>query len=351
MHNQSVSIAKGIGIVLMVLGHASFVKGGYPYIAMFHMPLFFFFSGYCFKVVYLDDFKGYARSKLKRIYSPYVKYSLLFLLLHNVFLYIGIYNCEFSYNGTVQHFYSESEIVIKGMRIAITMTGHEQLLGGFWFLHTLFLSSFMAFFVIWICTQRLRISVGWGGGVVLLMNLLFLYYELKIPLISFGGCELLACFFILIGYMYSSKQLAMERKHGLMVAIGIVLIAVGVQYWRCDMLSLTWQKLFPYMVSALGGTLMIFSMSDMLVKNKTVSAALDFIGSNTLAILTWHFLCFKLVSLIIIRVNGLPISWLAVFPVMIDYSFKGWWIAYFIAGVGIPCGFVLCKRYRLRKLI
>ena len=48
--------------------------------------------------------------------------------------------------------------------------------------------------------------------------------------------------------------------------------------------------------------------------------ALDFIGKNTLTILTWHFLAFKLVSLSIIGIYDLPIERLAEFPVIKEYS-------------------------------
>lgn len=55
-----------------------------------------------------------------------------------------------------------------------------------------------------------------------------------------------------------------------------------------------------------------------------------------MTILTWHFLCFKLVSLLIIFLYKLPIERLAEFPAITEYSQKGWFIAYFFMGVFIP---------------
>lgn len=47
--NDIVSIAKGIGIIIVVLGHCTF---GYAWLSLFissfHMPLFFYLSGYFF---------------------------------------------------------------------------------------------------------------------------------------------------------------------------------------------------------------------------------------------------------------------------------------------------------------
>lgn len=63
--NESVSIAKGIAILLMVLAHSGFYSYGCLWINIFHMPLFFFFSGFCFKEKYLDDSKMYILKRIK----------------------------------------------------------------------------------------------------------------------------------------------------------------------------------------------------------------------------------------------------------------------------------------------
>ena len=123
------------------------------YINMFHMPLFFFFSGYCFKVAYLDAPQKYAMKRIKGIYVPYVKYCILFLLLHNLFFNLNIYNEYYGYQGSVSRVYNYGDVslwVIKLLKITTAMIGEEQLLGGYWFLHTLFCSSFISFFIIYI---------------------------------------------------------------------------------------------------------------------------------------------------------------------------------------------------------
>lgn len=53
MRDDKVTIAKGIGILLMVAAHAGIPDMISKFIVMFHMPLFFFMSGYCFKEKYL----------------------------------------------------------------------------------------------------------------------------------------------------------------------------------------------------------------------------------------------------------------------------------------------------------
>lgn len=89
--NIAIDVAKCMAILLMVLGHT-----GMPYyftkvFYLFHMPLFFFCSGFCFKEKYFTDVARFIKRKVKRIYWPYIKWGVIFLALHNVFMSLNIY--------------------------------------------------------------------------------------------------------------------------------------------------------------------------------------------------------------------------------------------------------------------
>ena len=155
--SRTVNVAKGLAIILMVLGDASFLKYGVRFIYMFHMPLFFFLSGYCFKDSYLKDFKTYTVKRVKGAYLPFVLWSCIFLLLHNFFFNFHIYDLE--YGGSI---YSTHDYIIKMLKIVGAMQQTESLLGGYWFLHTYFISSFLMFFVVWIC-KNIQYRMIWGG--------------------------------------------------------------------------------------------------------------------------------------------------------------------------------------------
>lgn len=47
----SIDIAKGIGILLMVIGHLKIPIELHQFIYMFHMPLFLLFQGICFSQI------------------------------------------------------------------------------------------------------------------------------------------------------------------------------------------------------------------------------------------------------------------------------------------------------------
>ena len=53
--NTSISIAKGIAIILMVVGHAECPGALMSLIYLFHMPLFFITAGYFFTRAHADE--------------------------------------------------------------------------------------------------------------------------------------------------------------------------------------------------------------------------------------------------------------------------------------------------------
>ena len=88
---------------------------------------------------------------------------------------------------------------------------------------------------------------------------------------------------------------------------------------------------------AISGILATFYLSQKVEKfNNEAIRILIYIGNNTLTILTWHFLSFKIVSLVIILIYQLPIERLAEFPVITEYSVKGYFILYFLIGAIVP---------------
>ena len=55
--NQTITYMKAIAIMLMVLGHSFYNTYVESWVNMFHVPVFFFTAGYCFKESHLDNFK------------------------------------------------------------------------------------------------------------------------------------------------------------------------------------------------------------------------------------------------------------------------------------------------------
>ena len=344
----SVSMSKGLAIILMVLVHARFSHYGDTFINMFHMPLFFFMSGYCFKETYLGDFLSFFKKRVKGAYLPYVIWGLVFLSLHNVFFHLNIYNGEYGFRGIASSLYTTEDILKRAATIVGSMCGADQLLGGYWFLHCYFFAAIISFVVILCFRKRLKL-VFLGALVLLLLSVLLSRFGLSIPY-YIEARELLAASFMVAGFSYRRTSLNLEQRYPLIVIpAGAAVVALGAAFWPSNMLALTWTGILPYFVSAIAGIFMAFSLCKWLSRFKLLGGSLTFTGDRTLSILTWHFLSFKIVSLVIIAIYGLSIVHLAEFPVIETYAYRGWWAAYLIVGVTIPLLLDYCFRC-LKKL-
>jgi hypothetical protein len=126
------------------------------------------------------------------------------------------------------------------------------------------------------------------------------------------------------------------------IVVSLALTACGMFYWplAIDHLSYEGWNLFPHLLTA---TLATWSFYSVFAKWSSLkNDLLNYIGTETMTILTWHLLSFKAVSLLIILIYGLPIEQLGEFPVIVEYATNGWWILYFVVGVGLP---LLMKKF------
>lgn len=89
-----IDIAKGIGIILVILGHRNVSQNIKQFIYAFHMPLFFMLSGYLFKYKN-QGFGRFIKAKAKSLLVPFLFFTFLAGMLQILI------NLVFSQNGTV----------------------------------------------------------------------------------------------------------------------------------------------------------------------------------------------------------------------------------------------------------
>ena len=86
-------IFRGIGIVFMLMGHVDFGMKFNIYIHAFHMPIFFFVSGYFYNPDKFKSAKEYIIHELKALIVPYTVFVLLCQPLH----YLYTHEFDFKY--------------------------------------------------------------------------------------------------------------------------------------------------------------------------------------------------------------------------------------------------------------
>ncbi len=342
MRDDKVTIAKGIGILLMVAAHAGIPDIVNRFIVMFHMPLFFFMSGYCLKEKYLQTPLLFIEKRIRGLYIPFVKWSIVFLLFHNLFYAANIYNGEYGFRGEVSHLYTLKEYAIRCIRIVTGLHGQEQLLGGYWFLPQLLYASIIGF----LTTKYIK-SIYLGAALAFGTAIITSVFNLRIPFLGIKSLTFLSTTFFLVGYAYKTKHDNWNKAY--LSILFAVIVAVGSVISYTSMLSFTTEKILPYTVCAICGTVMILNVSHYIAsKEGWIKNMLVYVGNNTLTILTWHFLCFKIVSFAIIKLCNLPIEQLAYFPIIPEYA--SWWVVYFVVGTGVPLSILLLfPKYHYKK--
>ncbi len=140
-------IAKGIGIILVILGHMDigFIKN---YFYSFHLPLFFVISGICFHLT--DHFLDYLKKKSMKCLIPYAVFGMLIVLVESKTGYL--YNTGFKSNLIY---------LIKQERYSTL-----------WFLATLFLASLLFYFIVKLCKKPSIIL-----AVSLVLSAVFVYLD------------------------------------------------------------------------------------------------------------------------------------------------------------------------------
>ena len=307
----------------MVIGHSGCPNYLHRFIYLFHMPCFFFISGWLLKDKYLTNIKNGLYNKIKGSYIPFVKWSLIFLLFHNVFVRFHIYDAD--------TYYSLTDFNVKVLRI-ITMSGGEQLLGGYWFLISLFWASVISILFFYFLKKIGKLNQGYmlkGILTVIIIATIEKLLPLKLPA-QFGEQTLLATAFYMSGYYFHLFNIDIKR---IWQVLFILIPAIAAIFIGLSMHNTGINALLYYAI-ALVGSIGIMSSASWLAKYK-INKILAYIGNKTLYILTFHFLAFKLVSLFYIHYKGLSIDLLAQFPVLKDPNPYIWFI-YSVAGVSLP---------------
>jgi len=253
------------------------------------MPLFFFCSGYFFDASRYGC-KAMIIKRIKRIYFPYIKWALPFLFLHGLFFDIGFYNSSYGYNGHGFVQYSNLDYIKRFVLIVFTMDKHEPLLGGFWFMKTLFLSSVIVILLTYIF-RKIRVSSYILVTLFLVLLLLSKFYQTSIPYLGDISIIIMGCLFYYTGSLYKRFEYRVLYNCPILITIGSVLICFSFFYHDMSMFCM-FQDCIIYLIVAYIGIILVFGVSFWLDKIR-IKCVFYNIGKQTLQILALHFLAFN----------------------------------------------------------
>lgn len=279
--DTSIDIAKGITIILMIVGHCDGLIPSWLFRAIFsfHVPLFFFFSGYFFNpnCSLLTQCKHSATALL----IPYLLTGVICVLI-GLILYSPL-NALHTLQG----------LLMAGMGRRDLPCIFPYNAGPIWFLFALFWSRIL-FRGIYELFPRYCILV---AGVIGVAFMTFGKCVINLPLAFGQGAS--ALFFYAGGY---SCRLLWERYMGVDLKWKIVIFATSLLIWISTISSNSYLNVDQYfyihfplpLIGAFAGIWIVWRISAC-IKGYT-SNVLQLIGKYTLDILCCHTIAFKLCS-------------------------------------------------------
>lgn len=342
-----INVLKALGIIAMVLGHSGspFVK----YIYLYHMALFFFISGYFYKDAYEQKPFKLLFKRIKSLYLPFVCYEIIFVLIRNFLISINIYN-----ENTTPSIHGINEF-ISYMKLIITFnyTG-DNLVSTFWFLKTLFYVNIL-FLIINLLIKKVRVKSEYQRFIILTFIFIASFYGLRngvniMGYINPSNRKIISLFTNIIDYrnlilvnIYYMGYL--YKKYEEKIPLNIYLVIISILFLKhnsniggIEISAYQFKNPIYFLLNSLMGIYVNIYFSKILAKRRM--PLLEYIGKNSMCIMIFHFLSFKLVSLAIIFIYNLEINELASFPAI--YIGKYWYIVYTIVGVCIPIMIKYC---------
>lgn len=205
-----IDFLRAFGLTLVVLGHTSELPENiFKVIYTFHMPLFFFLSGFLWSDNIVDkcNFKEYLKKKVNSLLKPYLKISLLCLFVW------GVATPPIQESFTIRQYLLDFLKYSIGICYSIGNMNWMPNCSPIWFLTSLFCADLM-FYII----RKFKLNIIW-----IILLICFGYITTipdHMPLNS--GSALIGTVFMWISFELKRRK-AFEKRYILIVLIAILL--------------------------------------------------------------------------------------------------------------------------------
>lgn len=277
---EYIDVAKGIGIILVIVGHSHCPAEIRNFIYFFHIPFFFFISG-----VLLSQrrrFSEFVTDRVRYLLVPY--YVIAFISIVFSFFLSRHYRNDLNVTNAIMN-------VLK-MSFGIKADLESIYNGPLWFLPCLFYVQIFGYLIIGIKNDLVKILS------VIILSILGILLQVGSQ-IGFGS-PLIALSFWFAGYMVK-KQNSLQKIQSNRISLNIIaalclLIIVGLMKRIGGNLSMSNVTLSNYIWFIIGGTAgsMAILISAMAVET---SRGIEFIGKNAIIIFGFHSLAQKAIDI------------------------------------------------------
>lgn len=269
--------AKGLGMVLVMLGHADIPNPLRTYIYTFHMPFFFFLSGYLFSLTRFPNFKVFLFKMTKSLIFPYLFFSLVAYIWFVFIVKFG----QVSYNHNLL-------MPLLGSIIATRKTFWTVDSGTLWFVNCLLCTELLFYLITKVGKTKKVIGI-----VLILFSILGCFYNKMVgkPLPWSIDISMISVGFYGAGYLFKEYRGKFERFVNIKTFVFLIAINITTGYInyvhsgaRVDFYNSSLGNIFLFYLSAFSG----IGAFVILTKLFKINKGLKYIGKNSFIYLALH---------------------------------------------------------------
>jgi len=275
---EYLDIAKGIGILLVVLGHCNAKPDWIThFVFSVHMPLFFILSGFTFSRKHLDHPGDFIKKSAKMLLVPYV-ISVAAVIVFQV-IKASIWNGNPKYELIK---WSLSGLYGSGARVPAFF---EQMglpvtfIGAVWFLLALFFARILLLAFLKTRTPALWVMICFFAGYITSQKIGWFPFSIQ------AGC--CAVLFLYIGFLIREKDLF--RWDAVHWVVKLLMLLIWVYYFifhgRLWFVSNTFSDGFVDIIGSICGTFVIVYLSQGMAKIRLFRSCLGWLGKASLGIM------------------------------------------------------------------
>lgn len=300
---------KGFGILLVVLGHIqtnhllffnfdSQTKDIYIY--SFHMPLFFFISGFLFNSEkWMSKAKEFVLARIKNIVLPYINYMAISVLFWII--------CAWMFNLKIQ-FLGLQPIEMIYRLLYANANVFSDINYALWFLPALFIVEILYFLIVKLVKYKFLIC-----SVIIIFVGIASFYRYPAILPWHINSALFALPFFAGGHYFRYVYQKVVNNIPLVVLITSIHFILAFSYWF-DMQLCNISNIPLFYVIGFSGIITYVFLLSTLGKYKIKSQTLNWIGQNSLIVMCTHVLVISFIKL------WLPVSSDALFFMVVLFE-------------------------------
>ncbi|AKB73990.1 O-acetyl transferase [Methanosarcina lacustris Z-7289] len=286
-YEKWIDVTKGIGILLVILGHNDFDQSFLTVIHTFNMPLFFYISGYLFHYKkYKLNPNNFIFQKFKRLVVPYFVTNIIILCTFTLLFFFKMN----SFNGNSPVKYLIGVFYGNGAPLNPPTIYTNLLSVPSWFLLGLFCASLILYLL---TDSHEKYGLAFSSFLCFLV-ILFGFRISKYILLPWSfDIACVSMIFMFSGYLvnyYKINWLYNNFKSNLYNSICILLLFIVISInGAVDMNTRTYSNLFFFSIAGLLGTYITIEFAKKISKKESLLMKIfAYFGKNSILILLYH---------------------------------------------------------------